>query len=247
MDIEVLKNLISKEYANAYNEILSGELPSIPVRNGKQKSTFLVKSTRNWGLTTHYKREKGLLGETTTRYRLNKLVDLGLISIDDFNKYSGENLHKLVSCNNSDAKYVLLFLMERIKGKFPNNVAEIKSSIYQPNELGFEEEVVRDEGGEKTIIVNTYERDPILRKLKIKECQDNLICSICGFNFEKFYGDTGKGFIHVHHLKPLSKIKKTHKAQLKDLVLVCPNCHAMLHRQKDALTPDELKSRINNN
>ena len=30
-------------------------------------------------------------------------------------------------------------------------------------------------------------------------------------NFKKTYGDIGEGFIHVHHIKPLSEIKEDYK------------------------------------
>lgn len=33
-------------------------------------------------------------------------------------------------------------------------------------------------------------------------------CYVCGFNFEDIFGDIGTGFIHVHHLIPLSEINQ---------------------------------------
>ena len=58
------------------------------------------------------------------------------------------------------------------------------------------------------------------------------------------YGDIGKGFIHIHHIVPLNQIKKEYKINYKrDLIPVCPNCHAMLHRKINdkELTINELK------
>lgn len=61
----------------------------------------------------------------------------------------------------------------------------------------------------------------------------------------KIYGEIGNGFIHVHHLVPLSAIKENyHLDPINDLIPVCPNCHAMLHRQNPPLTPEELKQRM---
>ena len=61
-------------------------------------------------------------------------------------------------------------------------------------------------------------------------------------NFEKTYGERGKGFIHVHHLDPLGTRKKRKKIDpIKDLVPVCPNCHAMLHSTDPPLGIEELK------
>lgn len=58
------------------------------------------------------------------------------------------------------------------------------------------------EGARKQIRANAYERDPKARKACI--AHDGTDCSVCGFNFKSGYGETGDGFIHVHHLKPLA-------------------------------------------
>lgn len=48
------------------------------------------------------------------------------------------------------------------------------------------------------------------------------------------YGEVGKGFIHVHHIVPLHELGGTYKVDYKkDLVPVCPNCHAMLHKKSN--------------
>jgi hypothetical protein len=53
----------------------------------------------------------------------------------------------------------------------------------------------------------------------------------CGFDFAVTYGEIGKEFAHVHHLKPLSEApSEGRKIELKDLAIVCANCHAMIHR-----------------
>jgi 5-methylcytosine-specific restriction protein A len=62
------------------------------------------------------------------------------------------------------------------------------------------------------------------------------------------YGEIGKGFIHVHHIVPIHKIGKEYKINyIEDLVPVCPNCHAMLHRKVNGkeLSIQELKEIIN--
>ena len=58
------------------------------------------------------------------------------------------------------------------------------------------------------------------------------------------YGDIGEGFIHVHHITPLSAQKKRHQIDEANLIPVCPNCHAMLH--KGDLSVEDLKKRIKN-
>lgn len=97
------------------------------------------------------------------------------------------------------------------------------------------------EGAARKIFVNAYERDSKARQ----KCIDHhgLTCKICNFNFEEEFGDLGRGFINVHHLKPLSEIGKEYKVDpIRDLLPVCPNCHAMFHRKEPALSIEEVKA-----
>ncbi len=95
------------------------------------------------------------------------------------------------------------------------------------------------EGSTKTISVNVYERNPKARKKCIEHYGDS--CTICSFNFGTVFGELGEGFIHVHHLKPLSEIKGSYNLDpITDLRPVCPNCHSMLHRQTPALSIEDL-------
>ncbi|MDT8416146.1 MAG: HNH endonuclease, partial [Flavobacteriaceae bacterium] len=72
-----------------------------------------------------------------------------------------------------------------------------------------------------------------------------LSCSVCKFNFENEYGELGKDFIHVHHLRQVADIGKEYKIDpVKDLRPVCPNCHAMIHKRKEPYTIDELKEKM---
>ncbi len=114
-----------------------------------------------------------------------------------------------------------------------------------PDELPTENTEELFEGIKRTVIVNSYERNSKARQLCVKHWK--AICAVCSFDFEKTYGEIGKGFIHVHHLTPVSQIGKTYQVDpLKDLIPVCPNCHSMLHKQEPPLTIFELKSRLNN-
>ena len=68
-------------------------------------------------------------------------------------------------------------------------------------------------------------------------------------DFEETYGELGRGFIHVHHLVPISSIGKTYQIDpINDLAPVCPNCHAMLHRGQNGREQsiEELKAKIAN-
>jgi putative restriction endonuclease len=65
---------------------------------------------------------------------------------------------------------------------------------------------------------------------KFKNQLKHFKCSVCDFDFGTFYGSVGVGFIEAHHSTPLAKMKSGTKTKLSDLVAVCSNCHAMLHR-----------------
>ncbi len=101
------------------------------------------------------------------------------------------------------------------------------------------------EGHKKIIAVNSYERNPKARL----ECINKygVSCVVCGFNFEKNYGERGTDFIHVHHLIAVSDIGEEYVVNpIKDLRPVCPNCHAMLHR-KGNISIKELINEIKSN
>ena len=96
------------------------------------------------------------------------------------------------------------------------------------------------EGSQYQVVCNKYERSPINRELCL--AKKGYVCNICGFNFEKTYGVVGKRFIHVHHITPVSELGPDYRINPEeDLIPVCPNCHAMLHRRKPPYLPEELK------
>jgi len=86
------------------------------------------------------------------------------------------------------------------------------------------------EGAVHQVTVNKYERSSIARQRCID--YNGKKCFVCGFDFEKQYGEIGKDFIHIHHVVPLNEIGAEYVVDYKkDLIPVCPNCHAMLHRE----------------
>ena len=99
------------------------------------------------------------------------------------------------------------------------------------------------EGAICRVAVNRYERKGDNRKECIRIHGDT--CKACGFDFSAVYGEIGRLFIHVHHVTPVSQIGAGYVVNPEtDLVPVCANCHAMLHRKNPPLTVDQLKKRI---
>ncbi len=119
-------------------------------------------------------------------------------------------------------------------------VLEVDPVYLSPDEIENPDQYV--EGVKKTITVNSYERDPNARN----ECIEihGINCAVCDMNFEEVYGLIGIGYIHVHHIRPLSEIKGSYVVNPRtDLIPVCPNCHAMLHRPKDTISVETLKDK----
>lgn len=97
------------------------------------------------------------------------------------------------------------------------------------------------EGARYQITVNAFERDPRARQRCIARYGNG--CAVCGFSFGAVYGPIADGFIHVHHLRPLSEIGHEYEIDpIEDLRPVCPNCHAVLHRKVPALSIEELRT-----
>ena len=67
-------------------------------------------------------------------------------------------------------------------------------------------------------------------------------CKVCDLDFgEKYGAELGGGFIHVHHIQPVSYMNGSYVLDpASDLIPVCPNCHAMLHKRNPPLSTDEL-------
>lgn len=99
------------------------------------------------------------------------------------------------------------------------------------------------EGTRTQVWVNRYERDPEAREKCI--VLHGLQCCICNFNFERAYGEIGRGFIHVHHIKPLSEVGDDYVVNPKDdMCPICPNCHAFVHRHPEPLSPEDVRKRL---
>ena len=100
------------------------------------------------------------------------------------------------------------------------------------------------EGGVREYFGKRYERNPINRRNAI--LHHGLTCKVCGFNFEAMYGDRGREYIEVHHVKPISTFDQKQEVDpIKDMVTVCSNCHRMMHRRADqVLSVEQLKDII---
>lgn len=88
------------------------------------------------------------------------------------------------------------------------------------------------EGAVSPITVNAYERNPEARRRCIEHYGAR--CVVCNIDFGAVYGAVAEGPIHVHHLKPISKVGEGYVVDpVGDLRPICPNCHAVFHLRSD--------------
>lgn len=72
-----------------------------------------------------------------------------------------------------------------------------------------------------------------------------LKCEICSFDFVEKYGhNLGHEFSECHHINPIADNDEVN-TKLSDLIIICPNCHRMIHRRRPWLTVDDLKNIYN--
>ena len=110
---------------------------------------------------------------------------------------------------------------------------------HSPSEQKEEELQKATEGIIKEVTFFRSKRNRMIRNLCAE--RDKYTCQVCGFNFEKTYGERGKGFIEIHHKNPMANFDGVHEIELKDLIALCSNCHSMIHYGGDFLDVDDLK------
>lgn len=100
------------------------------------------------------------------------------------------------------------------------------------------------EGKPTQTTITRYERSDKLRQRCLT--LNGYKCAVCGMDFETVYGEIGRGYIEVHHTRPISTYKDEHEVPNCELVPLCSNCHSMIHRAgsdyKHPISVDELKS-----
>jgi len=117
----------------------------------------------------------------------------------------------------------------------------LKDAISRIDRLGWPDtnNLAEQEGEVRQCLRRVRKRSKLNRALAISAHGNS--CIACGFNFDEIYGaELSRGFIHIHHTKPLAKSGKRTPTIETDLVPLCSNCHAMVHRKKMDISIREL-------
>lgn len=115
------------------------------------------------------------------------------------------------------------------------DIYKIEDEIDDPDEY--------PEGRESFKTHRILERNPKVIKLAKKEymkIHGRLFCEICNFSFGTKYGERGKDYIEGHHKKMVSEMKSGEKTKIEDIVMLCSNCHRMIHR-RPIISIEEMK------
>lgn len=99
------------------------------------------------------------------------------------------------------------------------------------------------EGAARSILVNAYERNRRAREKCIQHY--GRTCAVCSFDFGARYGEPAAGYIQIHHVVPIARVRKEYRLNpVTDLRPVCPNCHAVIHRREPPFSIDEVKQML---
>ncbi len=101
------------------------------------------------------------------------------------------------------------------------------------------------EGLEKLEQSHKYERSKINRSICL--AFHGYSCKACGVDLQNKYGEIAKDFIEVHHIEPISTTGISLIDPIKDLVPLCPNCHAIVHKKNPPLSIVQLQKILEQN
>ncbi|MCA9678716.1 MAG: HNH endonuclease [Myxococcales bacterium] len=91
------------------------------------------------------------------------------------------------------------------------------------------DELVGLEGAVRKQVIAHRRRERSLREAKLSEHQrihGDLRCEVCSYDFGTEFGVR---YAEVHHLKPLGLATRPQLTRLRDLAVLCANCHRVAH------------------
>ena len=221
------KNDSQKQNYQGFLSYLELRIPAFRMPTNKYYAQFNIAIKTYINKSANFENVDSIL-DITEIDTLNSIRD-SIINQYAYIKYDDKKLAGL--------KYYIDYLCSKTVNDKPDSAETFK---IQDIVEEYEEGSILDCHGSK------YERN---RKAR-KECLEyyGYTCRVCGFDFEKQYGEIGHEFIEVHHRIEVSSYGGTnHKVHpIKDLIPVYSNCHSMLHRTRPAMSIADLNSLIKN-
>jgi len=172
------------------------------------------------------------------------LENKGLASYESVGR---DGLHKITDVGEK-------YLLENINGFtfiFDNNFTDSQRKEVIDNDY---KDLIIEEGYTKFSQIKTKTRSRKLVEIAKQHftINEKICCSACKFGFEDFYGEIGRGYMEIHHIKPIfaynDNLEQNINEALENVTPVCSNCHRMIHRKRDEiLLIPSLQSLIENN
>lgn len=85
------------------------------------------------------------------------------------------------------------------------------------------------------------------RQIRIIKSLKGYKCEACGMSFAEKYPEIGNNFIECHHKIPYSEMREGDKRNIdiSEFIVLCSNCHSMIHRLDNPSDLEKLKEIIN--
>ncbi len=97
------------------------------------------------------------------------------------------------------------------------------------------------EGAPRQVVMTRAERSAAARRAALERYGPR--CQVCGFEFDEFYGyAVSQCYFEVHHARPLRLTPEGTLTRVDELVVVCANCHRMIHRRRTPRDWRQLKA-----
>lgn len=175
--------------------------------------------------------------------------EIGCIILSDFKVFPQPVLLSEIGIDFQNSivsgKSIGLYEIEKLRSSGLKTRTEIIKELQEVYQLGLTEDDESFPEGRQFLKQHLVrERNPKLiaqAKQLYKQKYGKLTCEICHFDFEKEYGAIGIDYIEGHHTKPVSEMQLGEETKVKDIAMVCANCHRMLHRRRPWLSIEELE------
>jgi hypothetical protein len=145
----------------------------------------------------------------------------------------------LVDCLPNRVVHLGSKTIRLVDGVYAGKVRAADAALPQPAKPGPESPEIDEheeflEGRRLLRLHRSRERNRKLvarKKQMVLAATGHLACEACGFDFAAVYGSLGQGFAECHHTLPFAQAAGERRTKLGELVVVCANCHRMLHRR----------------
>ena len=144
-----------------------------------------------------------------------------------------EMANRVLIAQPQHAYPILLFAEEggewRFEGRFAvTEIEDLYVVLESQNQISLaaisQDEVTYREGGRRNVTHLMAER--IRSMIEMLKTTSSSRCEICDENFADRYGVS---YIEAHHKVPISTFTSEYTVALKDIALLCPNCHKAVH------------------